>query len=121
RAEPVFIQIETKTGPLGNREHALAYNRFRTLRHFFLVTSESAQSVLHFEEVLRRGAQMHGRIESDQRTRPAVHAHRRACQSSVVGDLAASCDSTGVRDIRMNHSQHLVVEVWPETFDQLDL
>src|SRR5260370_27084346 len=66
RAEPVFVQIQAETRTLGNREHALAHNRFRALRHFFLVTSESAQSILHFEEVLRRSAQMHGGIESDQ-------------------------------------------------------
>src|SRR5215831_2973410 len=52
RAEPVFVQIQTETGTLGDREHALAHNRFGALRHLFLVTSESAQSVLHFEEVL---------------------------------------------------------------------
>ena len=54
--KPVFIQIQTQTWALWYREHALAHSRFLTLRHLFLVTSESAQSVLHFEEALRRSA-----------------------------------------------------------------
>jgi len=61
-----------RPGPSG-RKHALAHNRFRTLSHFSLLPLKTP-SVLHFEEVLRRSAHMHGRIESDQRTRPAVHA-----------------------------------------------
>jgi hypothetical protein len=46
RAEPVFIQIQTEAGPLGNREHALANRRYRTLRHLLLIAPESAQSIL---------------------------------------------------------------------------
>src|SRR6476620_727622 len=48
-----------------------------------------------------------------------MHAHRSACESSVVRNLTATRDSSGISDIRMNHFQHPVVEVRPETFDQL--
>src|SRR5437016_945524 len=95
-AEPVFIQIETEAWSFRNRKHALAHGRFRTLRHFFFVAPESAEGVLHFEKVLRRGSDVHGRIESDQRTRPAVHSHRRTCEGGVIGDSPASRNSARV-------------------------
>src|SRR5579859_7510377 len=85
------------------------------------MASKSTESVLHFEEVLRRSAEMHGGIKSDRRTRTAMHAHGRASEGRVVGNLAASGYSAGVGDIRMDHVQHLVIEVWTESFHQLDL
>ena len=50
-----------------------------------------------------------------------MHGHRCPREGSVIGDFAASGDSTGIRHVGMNHIEHSVVEVWAESFDKFDL
>src|SRR5271170_6381980 len=101
RAQPVLIQFESEPRPFRNGKDALSNRRLLPLRHLFLVAAERAERILDLEKVLNGRAYMHRRIETDQRTRPAVHSHWCARKGRVIGCLATPGDSARIRDIRM--------------------